>query len=193
MTTNFVFSYLKENKKYFLAGLAWVLFCVVVYFLIPLSEADKQSILLSVKNQISSLSNFMHSPFQTWLGIFLNNILIFLVILLSWFALSIFGMFLVLSQIIAILLVVSIWLEKIGTLKSLALLVPHGVFEITAFVLVVGLMFKLTVLIVKKVWNRKTVKIGKDVKNVFKFFFFVIIPLTAFAAFVEAFITPLFI
>jgi hypothetical protein len=83
MTTNFVFSYLKENKKYFLAGLAWVLFCVVVYFLIPLSEADKQAILLSVKNQISSLSNFMHSPFQTWLGIFLNNILIFLVILLS--------------------------------------------------------------------------------------------------------------
>ena len=47
------------------------------------------------------------------------------------------------------------------------MLVPHGVFEITAFVLVVGLMFKLTVLIVKKVWNRKTVKIGKDVKREF--------------------------
>ena len=193
MISNFVFSYLKENKKYFLAGLAWVVFCIVVYFLFPLSEADKHAILLSVKKQISSLSNFMHSPFQTWLVIFLNNALIFFIILLCGFALSTFGMFLVLSQIIAIFVVVSIWLEKIGTLKSLALLVPHGVFEITAFVLVVGLMFKLTVLIVKKVWNRKTVKIGKDVKNVFKFFFFVIIPLTAFAAFVEAFITPLFI
>jgi hypothetical protein len=66
MTIKFALSYLKENKKYFLAGLAWVLFCIAVYFLIPLSEADKQAILLSVKNQIGYLNKFMHNPFEAW-------------------------------------------------------------------------------------------------------------------------------
>ena len=190
---DFVKSYLKENKAYFVAGLVYLLFCVVLYFFLPFTEEQKQQFFLWAKQYISNFASYMHNPLQMWVIIFVNNSLIFFLTILSWFFLSFFGMLLTVSQVIKILIVTQLAVEKVWIMKTVLSMLPHWVFEITAFVLALWLMFKITVLIIKKVWNWKKVKISDELKNVFKFFFLFIIPLTAFAALIETFITPLFI
>jgi len=190
---DFVRSYLKENKAYFVTWLVYFLFCVVLYFFLPLTEEQKQQLFLWAKQYVSNLASYMNNPLQMWLIIFVNNSLIFFLTILSWFFLSFLGMLLTVSQVIKILIVSHLAVEKVWIMKTVLSMLPHWVFEITALVLALWLMFKITVLIIKKVWNWKKVKISDELKNVFKFFFLFIIPLTAFAALIETFITPLFI
>jgi len=190
---NFVKNYLTENKGYFIAWLVYFLFCIVLFFLLPLTEEQKQQLFLWAKQYVSNLASYMHNPMQMWLIIFLNNSFIFFLVLLTWFFLSFFGMLIIFWQIITILIVAQLALKKVGIMKIILTMLPHWLFEISALILTIWLMFKITCLIIRKVWSWKKIKILGELKSIFKFFFLFIIPLTAFAAFIETFITPLFI
>lgn len=190
---NFINSFIYDYKKFFILAFWFFIFSILVYFFLPLTTQDKLILLQSASKYIASLSVFMKTKLLMWLVIFGNNSLIFFIIFISGFLLSLFWLLVFFSQVVIVLAVVQLMTYKVGLLKTLILILPHWIFEISAAIMSLALSFVISYLIIKKIWNFKTFKIWSELKRVFKFFFLVIIPLTLFAAFVEAFITSLFV
>jgi len=189
----FVKNYLTKNKAYFILSLLYVLILVLWFALFPPSQEELKLIIEQVKNQVETLSVLMPNKFYTFLVIFLNNSLIALVIVLSGFFLSLFWLLLIFSQVVVIWSIFLFLINNWALLKWLLLTVPHWIIEIPAIILAWWLMFKITVLILKKVWYFKKVSIWNELKETFKFFFTFIVPLLLIAAFIEAFITTLLV
>jgi len=190
---NFINSFIYDYKKFFILAFWFFIFSILVYFFLPLTTQDKLILLQSASKYIASLSVFMKTKLLMWLVIFGNNSLIFFIIFISGFLLSLFWLLVFFSQVVIVLAVVQLMTYKVGLLKTLILILPHWIFEISAAIMSLALSFVISYLIIKKIWNFKTFKIWSELKRVFKFFFLVIIPLTLFAAFVEAFITSLLV
>ncbi len=189
--STYIKNYLLQNKKFFLFSIVWAIFCIIFLFLFPLSEHEKQLLVYWAKQYVSNFSPYINNSFLMFILIFINNSLIFFIILTSWFLLSLLWALLFLWQVVTIWVVVQLGITKLWIITTMLSIVPHWIFEISALILTLWLAFKITYLIVKKVWNFNKVVILNELKGIYKFFFMFIIPLTLFAAFIEAFITPL--
>ena len=188
---NFIKTFIKENKNYIIAALLYTVFCIFLFVITPISESEKQIFIQSAKEYVEKIITNNH--LQLFLNIFFNNSFIALIVFLSGFMLSFLSIFIVLSNIFVVWIVLSFSIEKVWLLTSLLAILPHGIIEISAILFSLALSFKLTHLVVKKVWNRKKYKIWWEIKKSFQFFWSIILWLLLIAAFIESFITPLFL
>lgn len=188
---SFIKLFFKENQKYIIASFFVFILWILLYLFTPIDENIKKAL---IQQTIEYVKNIMTTnSFELFIKIFFNNAFIWLLIVLSWFLLSVLWVFFVLSNIFIVWLVLSISIEKVGLYHSLLAILPHWVLEITAVLLSLALSFKITVLVVKKIWNWKTIKIWWELRKILLFFWWFVLPLFLIAAFIESFITPLFL
>ncbi len=188
---SFIKLFFKENQKYIIASFFVFILWILLYLLVPIDENMKKTLIQQTIEYVKSIMTT--NSFDLFMKIFFNNAFIWLLIALSWFLLSVLWVFFVLSNIFIVWLVLSISIEKVGLYHSLLAILPHWVLEITAVLLSLALSFKITVLVVKKIWNWKTVKIWWELRKILLFFWWFVLPLFLIAAFIESFITPLFL
>lgn len=188
---NFVKEFLIKNRNYIFTTIWFLVFFIIISLFLPINEDLKNTLIKQITEYVSTIQT-NNNLVLMW-RIFLNNSFVSLLIILFWFLLSIWWMLIMFSNIFITWLVLNISIEKIWLTKSLLAILPHGIIEITAILLSVALWFKVTILIVKKIWNWKKVRIKNELKEIIVFYWSVILPLLLIAAFIEAFITPLFL
>jgi len=187
---SFVKKFLRNNKSYIFLALIFLFLSIFSLFFIPISEDIKNIFITQAK--ASMLENYSSDSLILMWNIFRNNSFIGLLILLSWFMMSLFSLLVMFWNVMIMFIILPLTIEKVWFLKTVLLLLPHWILEITAILLSVALSFKITVLVFKKIWNWKQNKLIPYLKEIFEFRLIFVFPLFLIAAFVESFITPLF-
>jgi len=190
---NFINTFLKDNKVFFLLAFLYVLLCILIFVVYPIPNNLKQELISQTSQLVHSVASLWNTHLKLAFVIFLNNSFIGLIIFLTWFLLSLWWLLITFANVFIVWLVVSLWIEKVGLIKTLLAILPHWIIEITAILMSLGLSFKLTYLTIKKIWNWKKIKFWIEFKKMLYFFISVIIPLLLVAAFIEAFITPILV
>ena len=188
---NFVNTFLKNNKVFFLLSFLYVLFCILIFVVYPLPDNLKQELISQTSQLVHNVASLWNTELKLAFIIFLNNSFIGLIIFLTWFLLSLWWLLITFANVFIVWLVVSLWIEKVGLIKTLLAILPHWIIEVTAILMSLWLSFKLTYLTIKKIWNWKKVKFWIEFKKMLYFFVGVIIPLLFIAAFIESFITSI--
>ena len=169
--------YLKESRKYFLFVSIVFLLSVFLGFLFPVFFVD---IIREFIEEILAKAGCM-SFFQPFLFILQNNI----ITAFSGFILGIFlGVFpLVLTFLNGYVLgfVANLSVGSAG-FTSLWSLFPHGIFELPALIISLGLGLKMASFIFAK---NKEKKFMYDLKNSLRVFLFIIVPLLIIAGLIE--------
>ena len=187
---NFVKEFLIKNRNYIFFSFLFFLFCIFLFIIIPLSQEEINLILETFKKEIENIPN---TNLKNFAYIFVNNLIIALILFLSGFLFSIFSIFITLKNVFTIWVIINFNIQKYLLLTSILAILPHWIIEISAMLLSLALWFKITYLIIKKIWNWKKHKILLEVIDSFIFFLDFIVPLIFIAAFIEAFISPLFL
>ncbi|RLF94258.1 hypothetical protein DRN45_03725 [Thermococci archaeon] len=192
---------LKRNKSFILVGV--ILFVIggiagyTVYLNNPdLANLEGSSIFSGLEQKISFFQNL--NIIGKIIFIFLNNLLVALISVFLGAILGLFPIFIALMNGFVVGIVAGKVLESNGIGYLLVGLVPHGVFEIPAILIAIGLGLKFGYLIISTIIS---ILLGKSTKdNEFKLFirelkpaFKIILILLCIGAFVEILITPLLI
>jgi len=192
---------LKRNKNFILVGvILFVIGCIagyIVYLNDPgLGNLEGSSIFSGLEQKISFFQSL--NILGKILFIFLNNLLVALISIFLGAILGLFPIFIALMNGFVVGIVAGKVLESNGIGYLLVGLVPHGIFEIPAILISIGLGLKFGYLIVNTIIS---ILLGKPTKdNEFKLFFRelkpafkIILILLCIGAFVEILITPLLI
>lgn len=192
---------LKRNKSFILVGV--ILFVIggiagyTVYLNNPdLANLEGSSIFSGLEQKISFFQNL--NILGKIIFIFLNNLLVALISVFLGAILGLFPIFIALMNGFVVGIVAGKVLESNGVGYLLVGLVPHGIFEIPAILIAIGLGLKFGYLIISTIIS---ILLGKPTKdNEFKLFirelkpaFKIILILLCIGAFVEILITPLLI
>ncbi|HDN81460.1 MAG TPA: stage II sporulation protein M [Methanomicrobia archaeon] len=192
---------LKRNKGFILVGV--ILFVIggiagyTVYLNNPdLANLEGSSIFSGLGQKISFFQNL--NILGKIIFIFLNNLLVALISVFLGAILGLFPIFIALMNGFVVGIVAGKVLESNGIGYLLVGLVPHGIFEIPAILIAIGLGLKFGYLIISTIIS---ILLGKSTKdNEFKLFirelkpaFKIILILLCIGAFVEILITPLLI
>ena len=192
---------LKRNKSFILVGV--ILFVIgsiagyTVYLNNPdLANLEGSSIFSGLEQKISFFQNL--NILGKIIFIFLNNLLVALISVFLGAILGLFPIFIALMNGFVVGIVPGKVLESNGIGYLLVGLVPHGIFEIPAILIAIGLGLKFGYLIISTIIS---ILLGKSTKdNEFKLFirelkpaFKIILILLCIGAFVEILITPLLI
>ncbi|MCD6467400.1 MAG: stage II sporulation protein M [Methanomicrobia archaeon] len=192
---------LKRNKGFILVGV--ILFVIggiagyTVYLNNPdLANLEGSSIFSGLEQKISFFQNL--NILGKIIFIFLNNLLVALISVFLGAILGLFPIFIALMNGFVVGIVAGKVLESNGIGYLLVGLVPHGIFEIPAILIAIGLGLKFGYLIISTIIS---ILLGKSTKdNEFKLFirelkpaFKIILILLCIGAFVEILITPLLI
>ncbi len=173
--------YLKESKNHFaLIFLILLLFSSIgfffPYFFVDFIEKFIKSLLEKTTNM-----NF----YQLFLFIFQNNITTSLIGMISGIVLGIFPLFLVIFNGYVLGFIARRAVTKEGFLV-LTRLLPHGIFELPALIISLGLGLKMASFIFAKTGERKK-QFYYDLENSLRIFLFIVLPLLLIAALIEAF------
>lgn len=171
--------FITESKKYIWASVFIFLFFSLVGFFIPVPEPLKSTLLEMLKNLLGQVQDL------SWFGmikfIFLNNLQSsFLGMCLGMFL----GFFPVLVAIINgyVLGFVASIVVGSGGISSLWRIFPHGIFELPAVFISLGVGIKLSTFIFKK---KKFDSLKEFFWEGFRVFLFVVVPLLIIAALIE--------
>ncbi|VVB79950.1 Stage II sporulation protein M [uncultured archaeon] len=172
-------NFIKESKKYIWASVFIFFLFVLIGFFIPIPDTLKNSLFDMLKNILGQVKDL------SWFGmikfIFLNNLQSsFLGMILGVF----FGVFPVVIAVIngyVLGFVASIAVGS-GGIGSLWRIFPHGIFELPAVFISLGLGIKLSTFILKK---KKFDSLKEFFWEGLRVFLFVIIPLLIIAAIIE--------
>jgi stage II sporulation protein M len=120
--------------------------------------------------------------------LFLNNLQACLIMFLGGASFGILTAFVIVSNGFIIGSIVELIRQQEGALYIAAALLPHGIFEIPAFIISGTLGF----LLARSLWNEWNLQgdAGADASRMGRAFLLYVIPLVILAAFTEAFITP---
>jgi stage II sporulation protein M len=175
-----IWNYIGESKIFILITILLFFIFVLIGFVLPIS-GELENIILDYISKILEQTQGM-SFFSLVSFIFLNNVK-------SAFFGMIFGVFLGIFPVIVTLVngyflgYVSYISVKASGLISLLSLLPHGIFELTAIFISLGLGLKLGTFVFRK-------NPGKSFKDFFinsmKVFVFLIIPLLIIGAIIES-------
>lgn len=172
-------NYLKQSKNFIYAAIGIFLFFVLFGFFVPAPDFLSEKIMKFIQELLEKTSGL--SPLELIYFIFLNNIQ-------SSFFGMIFGILFGVFPLIAIIFngyvlgfVSSMSIQKEGFFVLWRLL-PHGIFELPALFISLGLGLKLG----SFVFNKNIKKSFKEyLINSIKVFLLIIIPLLIIAAFIE--------
>jgi len=120
--------------------------------------------------------------------LFFNNLQACLVMFLGGASFGVLTALVIVSNGVLIGSVVEIIRQQEGALYIAAALLPHGIFEIPAFVISGTLGF----LLARSLWNEWSLRgdAAADASRMGRTFLLLVVPLLLLAAFTEAFITP---
>ncbi|MDD1706981.1 MAG: stage II sporulation protein M [Methanoregulaceae archaeon] len=131
---------------------------------------------------------FDSSPAMIALKLFLNNLEACIFMFLGGASLGVVTAFIIMTNGVVIGSIIELFRQEQGILYITAALIPHGLFEISAFIISGSLGFLLTRELWRE-WNGEGDAAGTAL-GMGRTFLRVVIPLVAIAAFTEVFITP---
>lgn len=175
-------SYLKESRNYIFFALFIFVLCASISFIKPEPFSFFDDWLRNLINQIDGLS-----PLQLISFIFQNNVI-------SAFVAMILGVILGVFPLLSIMLNGSVLgyvmahATAIEGLSTIWRLVPHGIFELPAIFISVGLGMRLGMFIFEK--NKKQALISR-LKSSMKVFITIVLPLLIIAAIIEGILISL--
>jgi stage II sporulation protein M len=172
--------YIKESKKFIWIIVGIFVFFVLVGAFVPMPVEISNEIFNFMKNMLAQTEG-MSQLQLTWF-IFFNN-------LKSSFFGMIFGVFFGLFSIITSLangfvvgFVMKLSVDKVGIL-SLWKILPHGIFELPAVFISLGMGLKIGSFIFKK---KKLEFLDESLRSSLRVFLLIVIPLLVIAAIIEA-------
>ena len=142
----------------------------------------------------SSLTGFVKifrglPKFRLFTAIFINNSVKTLLAILLGLLFALIPAFFLIVNGAALGAVMSLSTQARGLRESLLSVLPHGIPELGAVFLGTAIGIMLGMMVLRKITGKSQVKIGTELRQGFKFFYSVIIPLLVFAAGVEAYVT----
>jgi stage II sporulation protein M len=144
------------------------------------------SMVSSFKQEVSPLKEL--SPIGLMLGIFANNALKCLVVIILGLALGIVPALFILANGLILGVVIGVTIKNTGLLYVLVGVVPHGLIELPMVFISAAIGLKLGVDMLKSLAGKKEGLLEK-IKESLLIFFVWIFPLLFLAAFVETFVT----
>ncbi|MCP8314337.1 MAG: stage II sporulation protein M [archaeon] len=188
MAINDTKHYLYKLKYYMIVGSILFIFSTIIGYLV--AEYLRLSILGELEGSFQWAVEL--DPFTLMLFVFLNNsIKSLFAILLGFFFAIIPLLFVTINGLLIGMIFFDAVKEK-GLAFILSAILPHGIIEMPIFLLSVAIGLRMGVQTVLKL-DGKDVKLKSELKNGLRFFILYILPLFLLSAFIEAFITPLFI
>ncbi|MFH1787314.1 MAG: stage II sporulation protein M [archaeon] len=178
--------YLKKSKKFIYVSIGVFFFFALIGFFIPVSDSIKGQIIELLKEILEKTENM--NSFQLIRFIFFNN-------LQSSFLGMMLGVFLGIFPLITIILngyllgFVSLMAINEGGIFVLWRLLPHGIFELPAVFISVGLGLKFGIFIFQK---DRVESFRNFLWNSLRVFLFIVIPLLIIAAIIEGILITLF-
>jgi stage II sporulation protein M len=176
---NLCWKYLKENQNYFLVILFLFSYSAMIGFFFPVFF--KEVIEEFIKKLIEKTAGM--NFFQLLVFIFQNNLTTAFTGLLLGLALGLFPLLSIFFNGYVLGFVVSKTTDVFGY-GVLWRLIPHGIFELPALIISLGLGLKLGMFIFAKEGKRKK-QLMYDLENSLRIFVFIVLPLLLAAAIIE--------
>ena len=151
------------------------------------SPATGQQLIQFVQEQVMGKID-AHEPFSLAVFIFTNNMQACILLFLGGATLGVLTLFIIASNGIIIGGIMELVREQKGPLFVAAAILPHGIFEIPSFIISASLGFILGTAMLAE-WRGEG-DAAETARAHARTFLFVVVPLVAIAAFIEAFITP---
>ena len=180
-----------SDKKLSLAVLislaVFIFFCLIGAFTIAQNEEIAEPLIISLREEMFVFV-MDENPAVLSFKLFLNNLEAAVLLFIGGATFGLVTMFVLMTNGIIIGFVISYASEEKGILPIMASIIPHGIMEIPAFLIAAGLGLLLSV----SLWDefRGQGDAASDAKALAHKFIVLVIPLLAFAAITEAFITP---
>jgi len=173
------FKYLKESKNFiYLAIIIFFVFSIIGFF-IPPPEIIEQQILTFIQELLEKTAGMNLSELTAF--IFLNNIQSSFMGMIFGFFLGLFPLFAITSNGYLLGFVASISVD-VGGIFVLWRLLPHGIFELSAIFISLGIGLKFGTFIFQK---NKSESFRKYLWNSLRVYLFIVIPLLIIAAIIE--------
>jgi len=190
---NFIYSDFKSSWSYVFKNINYIYFAIFVFVLFvalaiifPAPAQLEEQIRLMIQKLILKTENL--SPLNLISFIFVNNLTVGIVAVLLGVLFSVIPFFIAASNGYVLGYIVKLTISKVGLgagIFSLWKILPHGIFELPAIFIGLGLGMKLGVLLLQSL-NKNSFKLFLE--NLFlaiKVIFYVILPLLVIAAFIE--------
>ncbi len=179
--------YVWDLRLYLLAVIAiFTLFFILGYVAAITIPEIGQTIMSSFSEEVSPLKQL--SPLSLMLGIFANNAIKCLLVIVLGLAFGIVPAFFMLANGLILGIVVGVTMARTSLLYVLAGTLPHGVIELPMVFISAAIGMKLGVLALKALFGKKEGLLDK-VTEALSIYFVWIFPLLLLSAFVETFLT----
>lgn len=190
----FLKKYFIDNKKYIILAFFIFFFFIFLYFVIPFDYLIKDIILEQFQKKIDNINHITnYNNFKLFIYIFLNNLFVGLLLFLWGLFLSIISFCLVFFNIFILWIIIEEYLLKVSFLKIFFLLAPHWFLEIFTFLMCFAWALKFTWDIIKKLIYKEEFNLWIEIKKNFLFFCSFLSILFLIAAFIEVYLTQLFL
>ena len=171
--------FVKESRNFIYAVILVFFITSLLGFFIPLPESLTQQILEFIQELLEKTKGM--SQFELTNFIFLNNLQSSFIGMVSGILFGIYPLFATIANGFILGFVASISVSEVGFLVLWRIL-PHGIFELPAVFISLGLGLKLGMFIFTK--NKKKELIERLIKSL-KVFFLIVLPLLIIAAIIE--------
>ena len=165
----------------------FIAFFLIGWFVVAPNDEMAQPLIAAIQNEMGALS-LDDDPMLLMIQIFLNNLTAALFLFLGGAVLGVVTGYVLLTNGFVIGLVMGYMTNLKGITLSLVSIVPHGIFELSAFFIASAMGFMLAESVYREYYGSgdaaDTAK-GLGIK-----FVTIVIPMLFLAAFVESFITP---
>ncbi|BAI60264.1 conserved hypothetical protein [Methanocella paludicola SANAE] len=179
--------YVWDLRLYILAAIAvFTVFYILGYAAAVSIPEVRDTIMSSVSEEVSPLKEL--SPLSLMLGIFVNNAVKCLLVIVLGMAFGIVPAFFMMANGLILGIVIGVTMSRTSLLYVLAGTLPHGVIELPMVFISAAIGLKLGVLALKALFGKKEGLLDK-VKEALLIYFIWIFPLLFLAAFLETFVT----
>lgn len=161
---------------------------IVAGILVTVGNPEAGQQMLNIFKETLLPEFLANSPAMLAVKLFLNNLEACIFMFLGGASLGVLTAFIIMTNGVVIGSVIELFRQQEGILYIAAALIPHGIFEISAFIIAGSLGFQLARELLRE-WNGEG-DAAVAALGMGRIFLRVVIPLVAIAALTEAFITP---
>ena len=177
--------YLKQSRNFIYAIIILFFVFAIIGFIFPAPDSVLQRILEIIKEVLEKTEGL--SPGRLFVFIFVNNLEVSLIGLIAGILFGIFPLMTTIANGYLLGFVGKYSVSEDGIL-SLWKILPHGIFELPAIFISLGLGLRLGMFF----FNKKEKNLREDFLNSMKVFFLIVVPLLFVAAIIETSLIFLF-
>ena len=189
------FNFLKKDilKIFFILLIVFILFATIITFVLMYNKELSKQVYSVILNMFTGKSISTNYDINMALDLFINNIRASGIVIISGIIpfLMIPILFILLNSLVMGGAIGMYSYIGLSPLIGLVGIIPHGIFEIPAYVLAGTLGVYLNISLIKKIIKRKKCefKLKEVFINIIKTIVLIIVPLLIIAALIEAFLT----